>query len=219
MKDTNRVVKEFEEALADIISEHNAFVIATAKEINIPSRDLLCSSALHSFNDVSIERIIKSGTKRVKKEGLGGGVSRSSLAGFSVFYQVAELVMIGAMSTNHTRKLSQTLKLLRKKICTRLAEAYERYCKSMEEWAKKNFNRSMELIEAEIEASEKNYLRKKAAAVEMQSLAELDSALKPFIDQIRKDLPDSEFAKYEEAGGAVFSSKEIDVTPYNRHAS
>lgn len=213
LKDTNRVVKEFEEALADIISEHNAFVIATAKEINIPSRDLLCSSALHSFNDVSIERKIKSGTKRVKKEGLGGGVSRffGGLFGFlsggrvgddwGYEYEPYEEVVTDSEAT-------------KKKICTRLAEAYERYCKSMEEWAKKNFNRSMELIEAEIEASEKNYLRKKAAAVEMQSLAELDSALKPFIDQIRKDLPDSEFAKYEEAGGAVFSSKEIDVTPY-----
>ena len=84
----------------------------------------------------------------------------------------------------------------------------------MEDWEKKNFNRSMDLIEAEIEASEKSYQWKKSAAVEAQSLAKLENELKIFIEQLRKDLPDSELTKYEEKNSTPSSSKKVDVTPY-----
>ena len=72
----------------------------------------------------------------------------------------------------------------------------------------------MDLIEAEIEASEKSYQRKKSAAVEAQSLAKLENELKFFIEQLRKDLPDSELTKYEEKNSTPSSSKKVDVTPY-----
>lgn len=213
LKDTNRVVKEFEDALADIISEHNAFVIATAKEINIPSRDLLCSSALHSFKAVNLEKKTERGTRRVKKEGILSSGARG-IGGILSFFSGGRVGDDWGYEYEPYEEVVTDAEATKKKICARLAEAYERYTKSMTEWEEKNFERSMTLIEAEIEASEKSYLRKKAAAVEMQSLAKLDSDLKTFIDQIRKDLPDSEFAKCAETDGAVFSSKEVDVTPY-----
>ena len=102
----------------------------------------------------------------------------------------------------------------KKKICARLSEAYTRYTKSMKDWESNNFNQSMELIGKEIDACEQSYLRKKAAAVEMQALSKLDCALKAFVEQVKKALPDSKFTKYEETYGSVFTAKKVEVTPY-----
>ena len=206
LNDANRVVKKFEEYLANIISEHNEFIRSVEKVINIPSRDLLCSSTLHSFRSLRPEKKAEIDTCRVEKEGIGGNVARKlgvifRQSDWGYKYETYEKIVTDPEET-------------KKKICVRLTEAYKRYTKTMEDWEKKNFNRSMDLIEAEIEASEKSYQRKKSAAVEAQSLAKLENELKFFIEQLRKDLPDSELTKYEEKNSTPSSSKKVDVTPY-----
>ena len=206
LNDANRVVKKFEEYLANIISEHNEFIRSVEKVINIPSRDLLCSSTLHSFRSLRPEKKAEIDTCRVEKEGIGGNVARKlgvifRQSDWGYKYETYEKIVTDPEET-------------KKKICVRLTEAYKRYTKTMEDWEKKNFNRSMDLIEAEIEASEKSYQRKKSAAVEAQSLAKLENELNTFIEQLRKDLPDSELIKYEEKNSTPSSSKKVDVTPY-----
>ena len=206
LNDANRVVKKFEEYLANIISEHNEFIRSVEKVINIPSRDLLCSSTLHSFRSLRPEKKAEIDTCRVEKEGIGGNVARKlgvifRQSDWGYKYETYEKIVTDPEET-------------KKKICVRLTEAYKRYTKTMEDWEKRNFNRSMDLIEAEIEASEKSYQRKKSAAVEAQSLAKLENELKFFIEQLRKDLPDSELTKYEEKNSTPSSSKKVDVTPY-----
>ena len=206
LNDANRVVKKFEEYLANIISEHNEFIRSVEKVINIPSRDLLCSSTLHSFRSLRPEKKAEIDTCRVEKEGIGGNVARKlgvifRQSDWGYKYETYEKIVTDPEET-------------KKKNCVRLTEAYKRYTKTMEDWEKKNFNRSMDLIEAEIEASEKSYQWKKSAAVEAQSLAKLENELKIFIEQLRKDLPDSELTKYEEKNSTPSSSKKVDVTPY-----
>ena len=209
LNDANRVVKKFEEYLANIISEHNEFIRSVEKVINIPSRDLLCSSTFHTFKSVALEKTIQIEHQRVEKEGFWGKVARR------VGDKLKGIFDNDWGYENESREIVVTdVKATKRKISFRLTEAYKRYTKTMEDWEKRNFNRSMDLIEAEIEASEKSYQRKKSAAVEAQSLAKLENELKIFIEQLRKDLPDSELTKYEEKNSTPSSSKKVDVTPY-----
>ena len=206
LKDTNDAVKAFETALADLVSKHNAFVISAAQGINVPSRDLLCSSALHSFRAVSVKKKTETITCKVKKDTLGGRLSRGfgwlfRQSDWGYEYKSREEVVIDYEET-------------KKEICARLADAYERYTNSMEDWKSKHFNHSMDIIEAEIQSAEESYLKKKAAAVERESLAELDKGLSKFIEQVNNGLPIAECAKYEETQGTVFTSKEMEVSDY-----
>lgn len=183
LKATNAAVSKFESSLADLISEHNDFVKEAAKHINIPSRDLLCSSALHSFRAVSVEQKTVTKTRRVKKEGFGGAAAR----GFGGFLKFVTGGRHGGNMGYEEEKyeVNETdTEKTKAKICSRLADAYTRYTKSMEDWEEKSFNRSMGIIEDEIETAEKSYLGRKAAAVEIESLSKLETALKSFIEQI-----------------------------------
>lgn len=206
LKATNEVVKAFEDALANLISSHNSFVISAAQEINIPSRDLLCSSSLHSFRAVSLEKKTETRSRKVKKSGALSGIARGfgKLFGKSDWgyeYESYEEVVTDSEGT-------------KKKICSRLTEAYERYTNSMADWEEKNFNRSMGIIEAEIQTAEKSYLRRKAAAVEMEALSTLEGALKSFIEQISSGLPNANFEKCPETANPVFTTKKIEVPVY-----
>lgn len=206
LKATNEAVKAFEDALADLISSHNAFVISAAQEINIPSRDLLCSSSLHSFRAVSLEKKTETKSRKVKKSGIFSGLARGvgklfRQSDWGYEYESYEAVVTDSEGT-------------KKKICSRLEDAYSRYAKSMVDWEQKNFNPSMNQIESAIQESEKNYLRKKVLAVEVESLSHLDVTLKSFIGQIAESLPSSQFVEFGENKETVFSSKKVDVTLY-----
>lgn len=213
LKATNEAVKAFEDALADLIASHNAFVISAAQEINIPSRDLLCSSSLHSFRAVPLEKKTETKSRKVKKSGVFSGLARGAgkfleaitggRAGSDLGYEYEsyEVVVTDPEAT-------------KKKICARLEDAYSRYTKSMEDWEEKNFNPSMKRIEDEIQASEENYSRMKDTAVEIESLSRLGGDLKVFIEQIAESLPSSQFAEYNENKEPVFSLNKVDATPY-----
>ena len=76
LNNANQLVRKFEKGLATIISEHNKFICSIEKEINIPSRDLLCSSTFHTFKSVALEKTIQIEHQRVEKEGFWGKVAR-----------------------------------------------------------------------------------------------------------------------------------------------
>lgn len=203
---TNEVVKAFEDALANLISSHNSFVISAAKELNIPSRDLLCSNSLHSFRAVSLEKKTETRSRKVKKSGALSGIARGlgklfRQSDWGYEYESYEEVITDSEGT-------------KKKICSRLTEAYERYTNSMADWEEKSFNRSMGIIEEEIQIAEKSYLRRKAAAVEMEALSKLEAALNNFTNQISSDLPNTEFENCTDTSSPVFSTKEVEVSAY-----
>lgn len=213
LKATNAAVSEFESSLADLISKHNDFVTEAAKCINIPSRDLLCSSALHSFRAVSVEQKTVTKTRRVKKEGFGGAAARG-LGGLLKFITGGRHGgNMGYEEEEYEVNETDTEKT-KEKICARLADAYTRYTNSMADWEEKSFNRSMGIIEHEIETAEKSYLSRKAVAVEMAALSKLEVALISFIEKINRSLPNAEFRKHPETDGHVFTTKEIDVPAY-----
>lgn len=204
---TNETVQAFSEALANLISEHNSFVIAAAEKINIPSRDLLCSSSLHSFHAVSLEKKITTGSRRVKKEGLGGGVARffGKINPFSndwgYEYETYEDVVTDVEKT-------------KQKICERLSDAYKRYTKSMTDWFTDNFMRSMDIICKQISDAEESYEIKKATIVETESLVQLVAALKSFICEIDACVPCAKFSTAKEEALARQTTTEIEVDPY-----
>lgn len=206
LADTNKVVNVFEDVLANLISNHNSFVTDASKVINIPSRDLLCSSSLHSFRGVTLQKKTEIRSRKVKKSGVLSGIARGLGALFGKGDWGYEIESYEEIVTD--------AEATKKKICDRLADAYDKYTKSMEEWASKNFERSMDLIEAEIAALEESYRRKKEAAIEMESLSKLNGALRSFIEQINTALPDSKFTQLKETSSAVFSSKKIEVSQY-----
>ena len=203
---TNQVVNAFEDALASLISNHNSFVTEASKFINIPSRDLLCSSSLHSFRGVTLQKKNEIRSRKVKKIGVWGGIAR----GFGRLFGNRDW----GYETESYEEIVTDDEATKKKICDRLADAYDRYTKSMEEWVSKNFERSMALIEEEIAASEESYRRKKEATIEMESLSKLNGTLRSFIEQINTALPDSKFAQLKETPVTVFSSKKIEVSQY-----
>ena len=185
LKATNAAVSEFESSLADLISKHNDFVTEAAKCINIPSRDLLCSSALHSFRAVSVEQKTVTKTRRVKKEGFGGAAARG-LGGLLKFITGGRHGgNMGYEEEEYEVNETDTEKT-KEKICARLADAYTRYTNSMADWEEKSFNRSMGIIEHEIETAEKSYLSRKAVAVEMAALSKFEVALISFIEKINR---------------------------------
>lgn len=206
LTDTNEVVKAFEDTLANLISDHNSFVTDASNVINIPSRDLLCSSTLHSFRSVTLEKKAEIRRRRVKKSGIMSGIAR----GLGKLFRNDDW----GYETKSYEEIVTDAEATKKKICNRLADAYEKYTKSMEEWASKNFERSMALIEAEIAALEDSYQRKKEAAIAIESLSKLNGALSSFIEKINKTLPDSKFVQLKETPNVVFSSKKVEVSQY-----
>lgn len=207
LKSTNEAVAAFEGALADLISDHNAFVKSAAKQLNIPSRDLLCSNSLHSFRAVTAEKTIEKGRRKVEKSGFFRGVLARKVG------KLAHQSDWGYEYKYYEEVVTDT-KETKKKICERLSDAYTRYTKSMADWEKNNFTRAMHLIDAEIQRSEDSYQRKKAAAVEMDVLVQLDADLKAFIDKISNILPVADFGTVEDIQASSSPVKKIDVDPY-----
>lgn len=203
----NDSVSLFETELANIISYHNTFVEKAASLINIPTRDLLCSSRLHTFRNVNLEKKTERKRRKVKKEGVGSAIAR----GFGWLFRRDDW---GYEYEPYDEVVTDT-ELTKKKICERLQAAFDKYTKSMEDWTEKNFNRAMSLIEDEISGMEATYQRRKDAFIEAESLCDLSSSLKKLIVQIDTNLPDAAFRHYEENPEQKFTTKKIDVPAYS----
>lgn len=206
LKSANEAVAAFEGTLAGLISDHNTFVISAAEQLNIPSRDLLCSNSLHSFRAVTAEKTTETRSRKVEKSGAFSGAAR-------VLGKLFHQSDWGYEYESYEEVVTDTEKT-KKKICERLSDAYTRYTKSMADWEKNNFTRAMHLIDAEIQRSEDSYQRKKAAAVEMDVLVQLDADLKAFIDKISNILPVADFSTVEDIQASSSPVKKIDVDPY-----
>ncbi|MBD5133064.1 MAG: hypothetical protein HDT38_01115 [Clostridiales bacterium] len=205
LRNANEAVKQFETQLSNLISEYNQFVIEAAGKLNIPSRDLLCSSALHSFREINLEKKTETEQVRVKKSGIGNGIARffGSLfdTDWGYEYESREKVVTDVETT-------------KKKICDRLKDAYNRYNLTMQDWSKKSFSRSIELIQKEISAEEESYHKRQEAVVEVESFSKLYQALTRLMQKIEKDMPNPKYDVNAIERTPVLTSKKIEVNSY-----
>lgn len=205
LKAVNEAVKRFETELAALISEYNKFVIEAAEKLHIPSRDLLCSSSLHSFRDINLEKKTETESVRVKKSGFGGGVARFFGGLFDKDWGYEYVT---------TEKVVTDIEATKKKICDRLKDAYDRYSRSMKDWSEKIFNRSMELIQREIAAEEESYRKRQESVVAGESFSRLHRALTQLIQAIEKDIPNPAYGVQAIERNPAFTSQKIEVNPY-----
>ena len=205
LKAANEAVKRFETQLASLISEYNKFVIEAAEQLHIPSRDLLCSSSLHSFRDINIEKKTETESVRVKKSGFGGGIARFFGGLFDQDWGYEYVT---------TEKVVTDIEATKKKICDRLKDAYDRYSRSMKDWSEKNFNCSMELIQRELASEEESYRKRRESVVAVESFSKLHRELTQLIQAIEKDVPNPTYGVQAIERSPAFISQKIEVNPY-----
>lgn len=205
LKAANEAVKKFETQLATLISKYNNFVIEAAEKLRIPSRDLLCSSSLHSFRDINLEKKAETERVRVKKSGFGSGIARFFGGLFDTDWGYEYETM---------EKVVTDIEATKKKICDRLKDAYDRYSRSMKDWSEQNFERSMELIQREIAAEEESYRKRRESVVAVESFSKLHWALTQLIQAIEKDIPNPAYGAQTVEKRFASTSKKIEVDPY-----
>ncbi len=206
LEKANEAVRRVESQLAALMSECNQFVIAAAAELNIPSRDLLCSRSLCSFRELRVEKKTVTEKVRVEKSGVFGRAAR-------FFGSVFNRENWG-YEYEPSKKVVTDIEETKKKIRGRLQEAYDRYRQTMEDWSEKNFKRSMELIGQEIAAEEENYDKRREAAVTVEALAKLHQALTQLIGTVEKDVPDPRFAIRDGEQAPAFRSRKVEAGAY-----
>ena len=203
---TNEAVRKFGTQLADLVASYNEFVFEAAEELHIPSRDLLCSSSLHSFRDIKLEKKTKTDRIRVEKEGFGSGIARFFGGIFDTDW---------GYEYETTKKVVTDVDATKKKICDRLKDAYDQYSKVMRDWSEQNLVRSLDLIQGEIAEEEESYRKRREAAVAVESFSKLHRTLTQLIQAIEKDIPNPAYDVQVLEGHSVFSSKKIEVSPYS----
>lgn len=173
---TNKLVEAFEQKLSQMIAEQNEFVQKAAEELHIPARDLLHSGTLKTFRDISVSQTMRSELVPEEKPGFFNAVAR----GFGS--------LVGNVDWGYEWKKEQTpeidINATKRKIFQRLAQAYQRYERHMENWLEGSFKHSQSLIEEELNAAKKSYEEKRQIQIETEALQDLDQDIENLIEKL-----------------------------------
>lgn len=176
---TNAQVKEYGNSILKVIEKGNQFIEQAAKEVNIPSRDVMKSMAFQPVEAIAVKKKVIKTEKRMKDLGFGAALKR----GLGMLTGDKSLGYHTEYDKRYETDSEGTIKLIEQQ----LDVATGRYSAMYRDWKVKNFDVSVGTISKVIDLAEELHDVRKESTIQDMGIKmfkeDLESLLVEWDDQ------------------------------------